>query len=194
MLTHTDVPMNTHVDNSVYAQAHTMKRSITARMLTSTHWTTCSMDTPPYKAKTHKSKKCIQKNSHKQMHATECTSIIICHSGLLSHIFSYLLIYLFVYSLFVELTLFLFARWVPRGEWENIHLLMSAVINSEQACLFLSLCQSVSFTLSISLTFCLFSRLSQYQPSSLSLSQQCILLLFVSLRLFKLSHGIIKVM
>ena len=67
------------------------------------------------------------------MHTTAFTLIIICFSGALSHLFIYLLAYLFVYSLFVGLTFFLFASLVPRGERENIHLLMRAVINSEQA-------------------------------------------------------------
>lgn len=126
------------------------------------------MDTVPYITVTHISKDAFRKtltHSHTytpiphtrtSTRATDCTAILICLSGVLSHIFIYLLAHLFVYSLFVGLTFFLFVSLVPRGEWENIHLLMRAVINSEQArpslplseCLFL--CPSAWLSATIS--------------------------------------------
>lgn len=79
-----------------------------------------------------------------------------------------------MYSLFVGLTFFLFASSVPRGERENIHLLMRAVINSEQAhpslspfvSLSLSLCPSDGFSRCLSLPIS-----SNFLPLSLTLCQ-----------------------
>lgn len=142
--------------------------------------------------------------------STDSTSVIICLSGVLSHVFIYLLPHSFGYSLFLGLTFFLFASLVPRGEWENIHLLMRAVINSERArpslplseCLFLSAHQPdapPSFLPLSQSVSSVFSRPSQSQrpphfsplfPPSLLVSPfywQCIPHFFVSLRLFILS-------
>lgn len=115
--------------------------------------------------------------------SADSTSVIICLSGVLSHVFIYLLPHSFGYSLFLGLTFFLFASLVPRGEWENIHLLMRAVINSEQArpslplseCLFLSAHQPdapPSFLPLSQSVSSVFSRPSQLQrPPPLSLLQ-----------------------
>lgn len=98
--------------------------------------------------------------------STDSTSVIICLSGVLSHVFIYLLPHSFGYSLFLGLTFFLFASLVPRGEWENIHLLMRAVINSEQA--------RPSLPLSVSLSLCPSARRSTIISPSESVCFLCV--------------------
>lgn len=85
------------------------------------------------------------------MHKCSPSASIIISS--LSRLFIYLSAYLFVYSLFVALILLLFSSSIPRGEQENIHLLMRAVINSEQAH------PSFSSSVSLSTSFCPSDRL-----------------------------------
>lgn len=78
----------------------------------------------------HNVQMCFYKtNTHAHMYTIQCTSIIIC----VSHLLIYLLAYLFICVFILHWVGFLFMCCVPRGVQENIHLLMRAVINSEQA-------------------------------------------------------------
>lgn len=103
-----------------------------------------------------------------KLHTTFCASITVC----LSRLFIYLLAYLFICVFIIRWTDFLFYLQALFRR-ENIHLVMRAVINSEQAHpsfyssvrLSLSLCPSDGLSLSVS------AHQSDFLPPSLPLCQ-----------------------
>lgn len=180
---HTHISANTH--------AHSREHTIKTCMLTATNWHTPNCIRHGYIPITHKSRNAFRRKNHTHAHTN---TLYIDHnlsfrsSVTFIHLFVGLFIYLWIHYSLDWLSFYLRA-WFPRGARENIHLLMRAVINSEQARpslspsvrVSLSLCPSDGFSRSLSLPIspifcrylshlCLSLLLCVFQSQSMSFS------------------------